>query len=871
MATPYSSGGQSPTSLSRTIERVFEDAQHTGEITLSGRKLREYPKIAPKYDLADTIHTDLSKNRFSEIPREVCEYTSMEKLNCYHNVIKVIPEAIVQLQALTHLNISRNQLSTIPPFISQIQTLEVLIANHNRLVSLPEEIGILDRLMSLDVSCNEISHLPTQIGDLKSLRLLNVRRNLLIELPLEISKLNLRRLDFSSNKISCIPTVFRKIETLDEIILDHNPLTLPPAHICTKGKQHIMKFLQLEAIKEDRKRGVLNEAEMKRLVRKSLPPQQSISSEEFRNMMDSPENKWKRHTVLSSDSGYSTTDSIEKCGWSPSDAPQANGDLEELSNLALRTGEVVKDHRTGRDRKILGHLGMEMRSPMDNRPPPLVNHNLDHNAINPTVSPETPTPTQGHFQYSPTPLSNHHATNSNSNSSVTSPQSPCVSVANSTPYNPDDITRELQRQKSEYERKKKQAEQLRLQQEEEEKEQRRRAALRLQEEQRLLLDQKREEMRLHDEANKRHMEEMRQQEIQRAEEARKREEARLFEEARQREELRKAAEEQKLREEARLREELKKKVVSGGKEKEESPKVETKKEKPRVRTTQSAASLSYGFYSGRHDNSYSYRYEDSYLPDTYSMQYRKPALSSNSFKDESKKTPNTTSQYRRTVSDSSKTLQNSSHPPGTSRSNVLKNGPSNPRNPASSSNPSTPLVSPSPSPRSSMGSAGPSPASSTSSINKAGESKSTSSVIRRPKTSDRVASSAPGSRATTPSERRTVTTPTGSRATTPRTPTANSISTSSARKNHISAEEESRQKQQSQRTHPNPETQKAKSSRLEDNRFRPHETTNNYLSKRTTTEEDKKKSTSSLSSRTHLSSSNISKRTENNRDNRDQM
>lgn len=57
MATPYSSGGQSPTSLSRTVERVFEDAQHTGEITLSGRKLREYPKIAPKYDLADTIHT----------------------------------------------------------------------------------------------------------------------------------------------------------------------------------------------------------------------------------------------------------------------------------------------------------------------------------------------------------------------------------------------------------------------------------------------------------------------------------------------------------------------------------------------------------------------------------------------------------------------------------------------------------------------------------------------------------------------------------------------------------------------------------------------------------------------------------------------
>ena len=54
MATTFSSGGQSTNSHHRTIERVFEDAQHTGEINLSGRKLREYPKIASKFDLVDT-------------------------------------------------------------------------------------------------------------------------------------------------------------------------------------------------------------------------------------------------------------------------------------------------------------------------------------------------------------------------------------------------------------------------------------------------------------------------------------------------------------------------------------------------------------------------------------------------------------------------------------------------------------------------------------------------------------------------------------------------------------------------------------------------------------------------------------------------
>ena len=37
-----------------------------------------------------------------------------------------------------------------------------------------------------------------------------------------------------------------------------------------------MKYLQIEAIKEDRRRGVLNDAEMKRLVRKSMPVTQWV-------------------------------------------------------------------------------------------------------------------------------------------------------------------------------------------------------------------------------------------------------------------------------------------------------------------------------------------------------------------------------------------------------------------------------------------------------------------------------------------------------------------------------------------------------------------------------------------------------------------
>lgn len=48
---------------------------------------------------------DLSKNRLAEVPMELCHFVSLEILNLYHNCIRVIPEAIVNLQMLTYLNL----------------------------------------------------------------------------------------------------------------------------------------------------------------------------------------------------------------------------------------------------------------------------------------------------------------------------------------------------------------------------------------------------------------------------------------------------------------------------------------------------------------------------------------------------------------------------------------------------------------------------------------------------------------------------------------------------------------------------------------------------------------------------------------------
>ncbi|XP_075345559.1 leucine-rich repeat and calponin homology domain-containing protein 1 isoform X1 [Mycteria americana] len=239
-------GLQAP--LNRGLERALEEAAHSGGLNLSGRKLKEFPRSAAalSHDLSDTVRADLSKNRLTEVPTELCHFVSLETLNLYHNCIKIIPDAIMNLQMLTYLNLSRNQLSSLPACLCGLP-LKVLIASNNKLGSLPEEIGQLKQLMELDVSCNEITALPQQIGQLKSLKELNVRRNYLEVLPQELVQLPLVKFDFSCNKVLVIPICFRKMVQLQVLLLENNPLQSPPAQICTKGKVHIFKYLTVQA------------------------------------------------------------------------------------------------------------------------------------------------------------------------------------------------------------------------------------------------------------------------------------------------------------------------------------------------------------------------------------------------------------------------------------------------------------------------------------------------------------------------------------------------------------------------------------------------------------------------------------------------
>ncbi|CAH1244869.1 LRCH3 [Branchiostoma lanceolatum] len=330
-ALSHGLGGTASLSNLRSLEKSFEDAQVTGKLNLSCRKLKEYPKSAISYELSDVTCADLSKNRFQEWPLEVCDYTSLENVDLYNNNIKAVPDMAVNLQCLTWLNLSRNQLTTLPIPLCYLP-LQVLVVSNNKLVSLPEDIGKLKKLMNLDVSCNEISTLPLQIGEMESLRELNIRRNHLQTLPEELCQLRITRLDISCNKVTSLPACYRHLQTLCEFVLDNNPLMSPPAQVCTRGRVHILKWLCQEAHKEDRKRDVMEQ------ILDGKPANESLNGESGHHVrMGLPSAVSQGSVVM--DSGYNTASDTSNKRWSTPESEVLEDEDKLLEQVAHRTKE----------------------------------------------------------------------------------------------------------------------------------------------------------------------------------------------------------------------------------------------------------------------------------------------------------------------------------------------------------------------------------------------------------------------------------------------------------------------------------------------------------------------------------------------------
>lgn len=133
-------------------------------------------------DVVASLFSDLSRNRFCELPEDVTSFAFLERLLLYHNAIRSIPESVRGLHSLTYLDLRSNQLTVLPREICLLP-LQIFLISNNRLTTLPDELGRMSDLTELDAGCNQLTHLPARLSELTNLRALCLRSNQLVYLP----------------------------------------------------------------------------------------------------------------------------------------------------------------------------------------------------------------------------------------------------------------------------------------------------------------------------------------------------------------------------------------------------------------------------------------------------------------------------------------------------------------------------------------------------------------------------------------------------------------------------------------------------------------------------------------------------------------
>ncbi|XP_071731712.1 plant intracellular Ras-group-related LRR protein 9-like [Rutidosis leptorrhynchoides] len=263
---------------------ILQDALVNGveRIDLSHRRLPFIPEAFGK--LRTLVSLNLSRNKLTAIPESIAGLQSLEELNLSANLFETLPDSIGTLHKLQILNVSSNKLISLPDGICkcrslvefdasfnmikylpanigyELKSLTKLLMPLNKLRSLPTSIGEMISLQILDLHFNELKGLPATIGKLTKLEILNLGSNFndLTALPDSIGDLtSLTDLDICNNQIQELPITFGRLANLTRLVVDHNPLMVPPPEVVEEGVDAVKVYMSkklYDLIVEEEKR-----------------------------------------------------------------------------------------------------------------------------------------------------------------------------------------------------------------------------------------------------------------------------------------------------------------------------------------------------------------------------------------------------------------------------------------------------------------------------------------------------------------------------------------------------------------------------------------------------------------------------------------
>lgn len=155
------------------------------------------------------VRLHLSGNPLRLLPEELGDMAALTELDASRTGIDSLPDALQRASWLRNWNLSFNAMRKLPAWLGSTRPF-VLVLDSCGLDSIPEAV-LWDSLVTLNLKNNRIREIPERMGDLSWLRMLILENNLLRQLPASLSRLD--SLEFFTTFGNSICTVDPTLDT----------------------------------------------------------------------------------------------------------------------------------------------------------------------------------------------------------------------------------------------------------------------------------------------------------------------------------------------------------------------------------------------------------------------------------------------------------------------------------------------------------------------------------------------------------------------------------------------------------------------------------------------------------------------------------
>lgn len=147
--------------LLNVIRRLaLSQASQDGVANLSRMSLVDVPQMVTDAQFVKEL--DLGHNSVDMLPVDIGNMASLRLLRVRNNLLRTLPESLLQLHMLEHLDCRCNGLTKLPYGMGRMLNLRTLLLGSNRLRFLPFDLGLLTRLSTLQICLNDSIAFPPQ-------------------------------------------------------------------------------------------------------------------------------------------------------------------------------------------------------------------------------------------------------------------------------------------------------------------------------------------------------------------------------------------------------------------------------------------------------------------------------------------------------------------------------------------------------------------------------------------------------------------------------------------------------------------------------------------------------------------------------------